>query len=126
MKKETKPQEKKPLLESYNRLFGKMDSFDRLGIKKARLDEGFDMTGFRDLSLHQQSGELERVFKKKFKTIHFGDIQKVGSVQQFIFIEENDDESVLKSALSYIKSEVSMGGRVGEYEGTPAIILFYA
>lgn len=32
-------QESKPLLESYNRLFGKMDSFDRLGIKKPRLDE---------------------------------------------------------------------------------------
>lgn len=35
MKKETKP-----LLESYNRLFGKMDSFDRLGIKKGKLNEG--------------------------------------------------------------------------------------
>jgi hypothetical protein len=34
-----KPQEKKPLLESYNRLFGKMDSFDRLGIKKGKLQE---------------------------------------------------------------------------------------
>lgn len=34
-----KSQEKKPLLESYNRLFGKMDSFDRLGVKKV-LSEG--------------------------------------------------------------------------------------
>lgn len=37
-----KKTESKPLLETYNRLFGKMDSFDRLGIKKGKLNEVSD------------------------------------------------------------------------------------
>jgi len=87
--------------------------------------EEFDADGFRNLGIHQQGNELEREFNKKFKTIHFADVNKLGSVQQFIFMDENDDLTVLKQALSFIKGSTHMGGRIGEYEEMPAIILHY-
>lgn len=58
MKKETKSQENKPLLESYNRLFGKMDSFDRLGIKKGKLNEGITVGKTYELDLEGYSAAM--------------------------------------------------------------------
>jgi hypothetical protein len=58
MEKENKTQEKKPLLESYNRLFGKMDSFDRLGIKKGKLNETIQVGKQYELDLDGYSARM--------------------------------------------------------------------
>lgn len=95
-------------------------------IKKVIKEElEFDSENFRDLGINQQANELTREFNKKFKTIHFADDNKIGSIQQFIFMDENDSIDTLNSALKFIKSTTHMSGRVGVYEGLPAIILHY-
>lgn len=53
-----KSQEKKPLLESYNRLFGKMDSFDRLGVKEGKLDEYGPMYGSQNRNNNRKEVEI--------------------------------------------------------------------
>lgn len=101
-----------------------VENYIRKVVRKT-LSETFDIEGFRNMGLHSQGQELDRTFKQKFKSIHFADMDKQGSMQRFFFMDENDNQSNLTNALKYIKEITSMSGRVGEYEGSPAIILWY-
>lgn len=65
---EDKGMKKQPLKENYERLFGRMDKIDRLGIKKGKLNESIRLQDLEDLWFENQPAILDRMKNYGFES----------------------------------------------------------